>query len=99
MFHAKFEAIPEDRWCTIFFEKLNGQRCVLGHLGENSVFASDLISRDAKNLEMLLAPYVEDENTHKLSACVLINDWGCEQFQQPTPKARILAALTDIIRK
>lgn len=95
-FHYFFEAIPEEKWCV---GKLShkGKHCALGHLGmrreeltsltgvRNTGKASEFNQLITRNLEFLPA--------HE------INDGACKAFSQPTPRLRILAALSEIIEK
>ena len=85
-FINKFEAIPEEQWCTGAFslcdENENTQHCALGHcgygVGTKTVEGEALISL----FEPELLP--------------MINDDRSIEYSQSTPKQRILAALYDI---
>lgn len=80
-FIAKFEAIPEELWCTGVFT-LGDKHCALGYCGQtNHVPFTD----EALALIDILQPRTVDG----------INDGDWERYPQPTPKQRILAALRD----
>jgi len=95
-FIAKYESIPEDRWCTAKFNVGNSS-CALGHLGcywISSIESHAFISDEAKILNTLMNDFFNFET------CVWgINDGYSGKYQQPTPKHRILAALYDIREK
>lgn len=79
-FIAKFEAIPEELWCTGSLTE-GDRHCVYGHChperGANSPEGKALCA---------LAPVF-------LAA---VNDGRDKAYQQSTPKQRILAALRDL---
>lgn len=86
-FIAKFEAIPDERWCV--YDYRNGpQRCARGHCGQTSF-------RDTPESTALGELF--DNNIGDGPS--MVNDGNVEEYQQPTPKARILAALHDIKAK
>ena len=109
-FINKFEAIPENKWCSgIFFgytsfwgiiKKPNGQRCAQGHcmelvkLRRNS---ADIKSRSLEETEALRKIFSDALGFDKVHYTVaLVNNGEDKRYQQPTPKQRILAALYDI---
>lgn len=83
-FINKFESIPEDEWYEGAYQ-YNEKHCALGHCGAAS---DDHPTKEAVALKMLFG------NKHYVIQT--INDGGHEQYNQPTPKQRILAALYDI---
>ena len=80
-----FEAIPDDQWCTDYYEK-NGRRCAEGHLGTTDFRITD----EARTLNAILRSHPHDS-----CAVLYINDGARRRYRQSTPKARILAALQD----
>jgi len=84
-FISKFEAIPEDRWITRDLADDAGRCCAFGHCGVRHVEPGPNDSEEADALAALLQ--------HRTA---LINDGDTEEYQQPTPKQRILAALNDL---
>lgn len=80
-FIKKFEAIPEDKWCA-GYDTNSDKRCAYGHCGGASEEAVGLL-RLFRLLSINISP-------------VGVNDGFVPQYQQPTPKQRILAALGDI---
>ena len=80
-FIAKFEGIPEERWCTNVFRSHGGRRCALGHCQESRTGRTD----ESIALANLLTDTAE------------INDGKDPRYQQPTPKQRVLAALKDLL--
>lgn len=92
-FKAKFEAIPEEKWCVGGFvdPKDSEKRCAMGHCG-----------CAAKNPEIdALCDLFNScrEAGHRMMWIGEINDGGDPRFPQPTPKQRILAALDFIAEK
>jgi len=79
-FIAKFEGIPEDKWCTGDYEDSHGRHCALGHCG------GSLFSARTKEEESLFSI---------LGKVGMINDGkiGYDQFGDH-PKKRILSALS-----
>lgn len=79
-FIAKFEAIPDGLWCVEDY-KDGDKRCALGHVG----FHLDPEPPEARALIDLFF----DGGKY----ATVVNDGYDPDFPQPTPKARILAAL------
>ncbi len=87
-FYKKFEAIDDSLWTTESFT--NGAKyCALGHLGCRKRFGG--ITDEGHQLSTILGGHP--------SVVANINDGHLPEYPQPTPKARILAALKDIIRQ
>lgn len=82
-FIAKFEAIPDEQWCVGVSYDKQERRCASGHC---SVLGGEF------NALNRLFPTV---GFRKILPAV-INDGEDPRYQQPTPKARILAALRDL---
>jgi hypothetical protein len=82
-FIDKFSTIPEEKWCTGKFEDEHGRHCALGHCGARKSFVR---TEEANALSALIWP-------------MSINDGDADDYQQPTPKQRILAALEDAKKK
>lgn len=97
-FIAKFEAIPDELWTVGKLTRSeNGaeQHCALGHAGAQK---GPLHTEESEALCALFsrpAGYYPDDvpDPRTLTA---INDGARPRYQQPTPKARILAALKDL---
>ena len=87
-FIDKFEAIPDDKWTTGKYTEGNGVCCALGHCGERE---SSVDSTKANALRQLFG--------YEPFTVSTVNDGGYPAYPQPTPKARILAALNDIKAK
>jgi hypothetical protein len=84
-FLAKFEAIPEQNWCSDgTYTDAPNRFCAFGHCGDgpNVTFSEE---SDALRLLMIPVGNVAD-----------INDGLYEKYQQPSAKQRILAALNDV---
>lgn len=101
-FIKKFEAIPEDKW--IVGSLFSGDKmCAAGHCG---VRANDnfecLENKEALSLiDLLLTVTITQISDIRYYSIIfktvaLVNDGDCKEYQQPTPKQRILAALYDI---
>ncbi len=82
-FIAKFESIPEEKWCVDRVTNKEGQHCAFGHCSADK--GANCI--EGEKLYRLTTPefLVAD-----------VNDGRDKKYQQPTPKQRILAALYDI---
>ncbi len=87
-FIDKFTAIPEDMWCRGNYELPDGRCCAGGHCGDRSNIP---VPPEAEALYSLFW------NIQTNVTCV--NDGLDKDYQQPTPRARILAALEDIKAK
>lgn len=83
-FINKFSAIPDSLWCVGILTGINGQHCAIGHCMNTGKFPYEDTS-----LRILL-------DTSMDRRTVRINDGLDAAYQQPTPKARILAALADL---
>jgi hypothetical protein len=99
-FIRKFEAIPEEKWCVNEF-RAGRKKCALGHCGvrANTPVKVDAVDHfgscpwgipAADALHRLVGQHFSSGVGH-------INDGEHPLFKQPTPKARILAALSDIL--
>lgn len=92
-FIAKFEEIPDELWGTGAYQS-GTRRCVLGHCGYR-------LSQDSPGPRTLListpegAALNEHFCYHGLTTTG-VNDGLDPRYRQPTPRARILAALRDI---
>lgn len=102
-FIRKFKAIPEERWMTDVLGR-NGIHCAIGHCigncsgsepfydkfesSEEAVCLVNVLSR----LKIKRAKNVQGNYN---TSVVIINDGSGKEYQQPTPKQRILAALYD----
>lgn len=99
-FINKFEAIPEEKWTKGMFEN-NGKHCANGHCGVNGD-NYNMPPAEALALAEILHPLRNKswvsfgEYIPIFSVTVNINDGFAPEYQQPTPKQRILAALYDI---
>ena len=86
-FIAKFEAIPDDQWCSGSGLGDNGERCALTHC---SVAGAQSVMGAA------LADLFPDTSDGGLLTIAAINDGLYPRYKQATPKARVLAALRDL---
>lgn len=85
-FIEKFEAIPEDKWCTMSLE-IEGRHCALGHCSVYKM--NERLHGEGQALVSLLF--------NSLGFSVFyINDRETYDYPQNSPKQRILAALYDI---
>jgi hypothetical protein len=88
-FIAKFEAIPDEQWCTRRYSDLDGGHCALGHCGARGATLQTLCETgESRALSDLLLHIVEIND-----AAVFCPD---KYAKLPTPKARVLAALRDL---
>jgi hypothetical protein len=79
------EAIPDERWSVDALEGGEGRRCAVGHLMAMGIGGAGII----RIQELIYDAFA--------SSMVDINDYHCVHYQQATPKARVLAALHDLI--
>jgi hypothetical protein len=94
-FIQKFEAIPENLFC-VATRSMGEQRCAYGWCYGSA--------QEAKASERCNSSRNEEETALSELVRVLGRNWGAgginngiyPEYQQPTPKARILAALRDI---
>lgn len=86
-FIDKFEKIPEDKWCTKYFQE-DDKHCVLGHCGVKN---TAILTEEANKLIDLFF-------NHKIYI-THVNDGLINEYNDPTPKQRILHALKDILEK
>lgn len=101
-FIKKFESIPEDKWRTHMLEDERGRKCANGLCGVTSELSCTIESLSLKEVFSCLrltrtSGCRMDEDFNDYSVKVeYINDGITNEYQQPTPKQRILAALYDI---
>lgn len=103
-FIKKFEAIPEEKWCTGSWK--NGESCCAnGHCGVMQSISPTNESESLKNIFSVMkvtevgTNMKIEETKHGIGysyVAVKINDGLTKEYQQLTPKQRILAALYDI---
>lgn len=91
-FIKMFRGIPNARWCTYFLE-VNGQRCAFGHCGITQ-FHQRFVNPKSRALAKVFGGM--DKGYER---GVSINNGRDPSYHQRTPKARILAALSDIKTK
>lgn len=99
-FINKFRAIPEEMWCTTEFINGSGSKCANGHCGIRSIID---FNNESMALQKVFSPLmvtsmgvlINDYVNYSLKAAY-INNGDTDQYQQPTPKQRILQALYDI---
>lgn len=83
-FINKFESIPDERWTTMNLIDSEGRSCAMGHCGARP---KGNTTPESESLRFLM---------YSLGLGVFaVNDGRDGRFNQPTPKARILAALRD----
>lgn len=107
-FINKFEAIPEEKWCTGDFNliDINGNitYCANGLCGVYFNKQEYIVYKTGEALalaEILSQLKITCDHTYKdpiYATTAIINDGHTAEYQQPTPKQRILAALYDIKR-
>lgn len=83
-FIKKFTAIPDEKWCVGHYINFDGQCCAKGLCGDREDINSP---PEASALEGCFPAHI--------SVCD-VNDGELAEYQQATPRARILAALNDI---
>lgn len=106
-FINKFQAIPENMWIMFDQGKYGGPCCAFGHCRQSS---SDYYGSDTDEGRALAKLFFDNglRQTEDIAkskkidplgkhwAVASINNGTVAEYQQPTPKQRILAALYDI---
>ena len=85
-FINKFNNIPDDQWTTDRFTNEAGQHCAYGHCGANRLGAGVFDTEEASALYKL-------DIKHDLG---FVNDGKHKHYQQPTPRERVVAYLTNL---
>lgn len=91
-FIEKFEAIPDEKWCTGVFEDMTGACCALGHCGYRGYNVTD----ESRSLSRLFGRYHQVgciNDGDELGDGEIVEKYGY------TPKERILNALREIKSK
>jgi hypothetical protein len=101
-FIERFEAIPEEKWCTLKFLNDSGQRCAMGHVSETDDDGKLCGFREPANqlLELMRRHFAVPENCGE--PVFKINDGQHPDFPNTdgsTPRSRILKALRQIAAK
>lgn len=86
-FIEKFEAIPDEQWCTGEYHR-GTAHCAFGHCGNEE-------TPEGRALNNLIRSGIAE----KYGIVPDINDGKYPRFKQETPKARILAALHEAKEK
>jgi hypothetical protein len=81
-FIRKFTKIPDSRWCTYYYT-VGKKHCALGHCGVS-------INSESTSQSKALADIFDYALVLDVAS---VNDGIERSFQQPNPRARILAAL------
>lgn len=102
-FIKKFKAIPDSLWTVEKFIDSSGRRCALGHCGllAQTSFAyvnetNTLTALTSKFEEAAALINIFPLKGDGLNMIAWINNGHHPKYQQPTPKARVLAALLDV---
>lgn len=97
-FIARFEAIPEDRWCEYELIDRQGRRCAIGHLhgSKLNMHRDDLTARCGKDETDESRAFAGPIKLRGISISD-VNDGRDSHYQQSTPKARVLACLNDLL--
>lgn len=98
-FINKFEAIPENKWCTNTFD--NGvSKCALGHCMDrnhtNFSISQKLYGTIYGEEFAAIVKLFEKEGENGNFTIAHINDGSYNKYKQSSPKQRILAALHDL---
>jgi hypothetical protein len=98
-FINKFEAIPEENWCTLSF--MNGNaKCAYGHCGvfNRDTFESKHTPESSALTYLTTGQPIKSDDI----ICAVIdkvNDGDHKDYPQPTPKQPVLAFLYDLKAK
>lgn len=96
-FIDKFEKIPEEYWNTNTYG-YNTSHCAGGHCGMRSAGDAEKFPEAMALLQILIPTKIKRHyyTVPFLQVVAIINDGEHPKYKQPTPRARILAALYDI---
>lgn len=107
-FINKFEAIPEEKWCIGEFAGKDGAKCANGHCGVTQL-DHFYFTRESRALQRVFANTIVHYSSGRIAEdhfypdgqrysniAAAINNSNTIEYQQDTPKQRILAALRDI---
>lgn len=99
-FIRKFEAIPDKRWITGDWDNTQGC-CANGHCdvsGGKETLEAICLNELFSKLTISIKPisHIDLNEDCWYSRTVAVNDGFTNEYPQPTPKQRILAALYDI---
>lgn len=104
-FIDKFEAIPEENWCILRQANEEGQRCALGHFMSPDATPFDAYGHTTaegiaagklfRGIIQEIRTSADPKEQGPMNIAV-INNGEASEYQQETPKQRILAALRDI---
>lgn len=105
-FIAKFEEIPEELWCVYSQSESVGnkiQHCAYGWCLPNPKYnktqGGERTEEGKKLHELINTLPILTPALGNYNAVAPINNGDYDEYQQPTPKQRILAALYDIREK
>lgn len=86
-----FSPIPDEEWCVLTENGPNGTHCAVGHLRQRGKASlHDSIHHKLRG---------ENQDGNIDWGLEAFNDSCMKEYQQPTPKARVLAALHDLLEK
>lgn len=103
-FIEKFKSIPDNRWNVGHQIGSDGTHCALGHCGESFGTEQVALSDVLESIYVKVIKKVTNNNydvgdifnNSCFDKVAAINNGETEQYQQSTPKERILAALYDV---
>lgn len=99
-FINKFQRIAENFWCTDVQFGSNGQRCAFGHcnayIGERSIESSALAGISKSHETLLAVTFCGPDDFRANGLIANANNGYLLEYQQPTPKQRVIAILRDI---
>lgn len=99
-FRSYLLAIPDDQWCSGVYANDDGQRCAQGHVCHRSSEIDEMGYPVLKGSDAILALrelFQPLSQNAFLQTVGQVNNGDHPSYQQPTPRARILAALDDLI--
>jgi hypothetical protein len=95
-FIKKFKSIPEEKWITDKLQDGEGRCCAQGHCGVGRHDLSNLRSIPGTEAYALVELFGVIDDGYRIA---FINNGDDPNYQQPTPKQRVLAALYDLKRQ
>lgn len=108
-FINKFEAIPEKKWIVCSFSNGYGAHCANGHCGATTFQRNTEEVQALYDVMINLPITIPDDKKCNYGSLVnheryavasaAVNNGDAAEYQQATPKQRILAALRDIQAK
>lgn len=92
----KFEAISEDLWCVWTQFDDQGRSCAFGHCNGRRAYIDDPEYKGLQDLSLRISHHLLLTGQQQAHVIADINNGEIKEYQQATPKQRVLAVLYDL---